>query len=273
MSQEEIHQFDQALHLNGEGDIRQGKTADPYKNMIGPYGGLTAALLLKGALDHPKRIGEPVSLTVNFAAGVSDGPFEIQVTEIRTNRSTQHWFITQNQGDSVVTTATAIFAKRRETWESTQLTMPPLPPFEALEQINAGARPPFAKQYDYRLRGGQAEMFENLDAEGNRSSESLLWIRDTIPRPLDMLSLTAMSDIFFPRIFVLRGQLVPAGTVSLTIYFHAGLAEVEKIGVRPLLGHARGGRFWNNYFDQSAEMWSESGDLLVTSSQIVYFKE
>ena len=32
-------------------------------------------------------------------------------------------------------------------------------------------------------------------------------------------------------------------------------------------------RFRNGFFDQGAHLWSESGHLLATSNQIVYFKE
>gem|GEM_PF-6285435 len=40
-----------------------------------------------------------------------------------------------------------------------------------------------------------------------------------------------------------------------------------------LLGQARGLSFFNGFFDQSACLWSRDGRLLVTSHQIVYYKE
>jgi hypothetical protein len=40
-----------------------------------------------------------------------------------------------------------------------------------------------------------------------------------------------------------------------------------------LLGQARAQSFFNGFFDQSAELWNEAGDLLATTHQIVYFKE
>ncbi|HOS86416.1 MAG TPA: thioesterase family protein, partial [Burkholderiaceae bacterium] len=36
---------------------------------------------------------------------------------------------------------------------------------------------------------------------------------------------------------------------------------------------ARAQSFFNGFFDQSAELWNEAGDLLATTHQIVYFKE
>jgi hypothetical protein len=34
-------------------------------------------------------------------------------------------------------------------------------------------------------------------------------------------SLTALADVFYPRIFLRRTRRVPVGTVSMTVYFHA----------------------------------------------------
>ena len=36
---------------------------------------------------------------------------------------------------------------------------------------------------------------------------------------------------------------------------------------------ARGQVFREGFFDQSGQLWSESGTLLVTSLQLVYYKE
>lgn len=58
----------------------------------------------------------------------------------------------------------------------------------------------------------------------------------------------------------------------MTIYFHADSAELQSVGDDFLLGCARGNRFSNGYFDQSAELWSRSGALLATTHQLVYFK-
>ena len=67
---------------------------------------------------------------------------------------------------------------------------------------------------------------------------------------------------------------MPAGTVSITTYFHANAAELAEVGNGYLLGRASAQQFRNGFFDQTAELWSEaSGALLATSNQIVYYKE
>ena len=107
-----------------------------------------------------------------------------------------------------------------------------------------------------------------------REGESLtrLWVRDEPPRRLDFPALTAMSDVFYPRVWLRRATQVPAGTVSITTYFHADSGQLAENGEGFLLAQARAHAFRNGFFDQSAQLWSEAGVLLATSTQIVYYK-
>ena len=67
------HPFDDALELEQLGDGRfRGRTTAPYNNMVGPFGGVTAATLVRAIALHPDRLGDPVSLTVNFAGPVAE---------------------------------------------------------------------------------------------------------------------------------------------------------------------------------------------------------
>ena len=54
---------------------------------------------------------------------------------------------------------------------------------------------------------------------------------------------------------------------------HVGAAELAEVGTGYLLGCAAGQQFFNGFFDQKAQLWSEKGALLATSNQIVYYKE
>ena len=66
---------------------------------------------------------------------------------------------------------------------------------------------------------------------------------------------------------------VPAGTVSITVYFHASAEQLAQTGTGYLLGQARGQEFRNGFFDQTVQLWNEAGTMLATSHQIVYYKE
>lgn len=262
-----IHAFDRALQFKFEDGRFYGHTSTDYANVIGPFGGITAAAMLKACIEHPEAQGEPLTLTVNYAAAVQNGPFEIEARPTRTGRSTQHWFVQMVQEDGVVTTATAVFATRRETWGATDLQFPKLP--AEATPFATDMMPPWAQNYEFRMVG---EMKEFIKSD-RTDAETLNSIRDKPPRPLDFLSLTSMADAFPPRILIRRAKLVPMGTVAFTIYFHADSAQLAAHGDAELIGHARANRYYNRYFDQSAELWSPSGELLATTTQIVYFKE
>ena len=67
------HLFDDATHVTA-GDSRwQGRTSEDYWAFVGPFGGATAATILRALIDHPQRAGDPLALTVNFCAPVAQG--------------------------------------------------------------------------------------------------------------------------------------------------------------------------------------------------------
>jgi Thioesterase-like superfamily len=92
------------------------------------------------------------------------------------------------------------------------------------------------------------------------------------PRKIDMLSLTAMSDAFFGRVFHARRELVPFGTVSLTTYFHTDSEDLAAEDISRVLAVADARIFHKSYGDQTGELWSPKGRLLATTHQIGYFK-
>ena len=273
------HPFDKALALT-RSDLHAGQytgtTSPDYWNMVGPFGGTTAALALKAVLQHPELLGTPVALTVNYAAAIEAGAFEIEATPVRTNRSTQHWTIHIAQPGSdgtpqVNTTATAITALRRDTWGACDQPMPEVQAPTHFQAYDAAASPiAWFRQYEMRPVSGA---IPGTWDGGGTHSESRLWMRDVPARPLDFTSLASMSDMFFPRVWLRRATRVPAGTVSLTTYFHAGASQLAAVGTGYLHGRAVGQQFHNGYFDQVAHLWSEAGNLLATSNQIVYYKQ
>ncbi|MET9490462.1 thioesterase family protein [Nocardia sp. NPDC006630] len=265
------HPFDVATELiyDGDGNYR-GQTTPDYANMVGPFGGITAATLLRAAQEHPDCLGEPLSITVNYAGPIANGPFVISAVPVRTNRNTQHWTLTLSQDGAVTTTATAVFGNRRQTWSSTEVTAPAVPPADSLEPEALPEFIAWVRNYEMRFAEGAIAI---QDADPNHSSTTTLWVRETPARPLDYPGLTALSDVFFPRVMLRLGRVVPAGTVSLTVYFHADTELLTAQSDLPVLATARSQHFGNGFFDQSAELWANNGTLLATSHQMVYFKD
>ncbi len=264
--------FDQAVALTQASDDGfAGHTSAAYGNMVGPFGGVTAAQAIQAVLLHPKRLGDPAALTVNFCAAVADGPFSITARPARTNRSTQHWVIDMQQDGETVLTATAVTAVRRETWGATECNPPVVPAPADVNRVDG----PFGVEWinRYELRFAEGGFPAQWDGAEHESSRTQLWVRDNPPRPLDFASLTAMSDIFYPRIWRRRATPVAAGTVTLSIYFHTDSDQLESMGSDYLLGQAQAQAYRNGYFDHSGQLWSETGDLLVTTHQMVYYKQ
>lgn len=265
--------FDSAVQLTSISEhCFAGATSPAYANVVGPYGGITSATLLNAALQHSQRQGEPIALTVNFAGPVADGEFEIEARPIRTNRSTQHWAMQLSRNGTVAATASAVLAKRRETWSVGEARMPQdMPSPLSLSRAPEAGRSAWVQRYDMRFVSGALP--DAFDGQEQSQSSSLLWVRDDPPRPLDFVSLAAICDCFFPRIFIRRRALTPIGTVSLTCFIHADSAMLAAQADRYVLGNARALNFRNGYFDQSAEVWSDSGELLASTHQIVYYRE
>jgi len=268
------HPLDIATKLTPAGDGRwKGHTSPAYWNMMGPFGGVTAAVMLQAALNAPQRIGDPVALTVNFCAPIAEGEFTIALKEVRTNRSTQHWSMELSQeGGGIAASASAVFALRRETWDHQPVTPPAIAPFDTLRRFDTAGRIAWASNYDMRFGEGEL-VYEPRPDEEPGPARSVLWMADHPARPLDFTALSAIADAFIVRIFHVRGRPVPAGTVSITTYFHTDEAGLAANGAAPLIGMADSKVFRKGYFDQSAELWSADGRLLASSVQTVYYKE
>jgi acyl-CoA thioesterase len=267
------HDFDKAIQLEALGGHRYGGATSPaYANMVGPFGGITSAVLLNATLLHPERQGDPIALTVNFAGPVADGPYEIEARPLRTNRSTQHWLLQMLQQGSVVASGTAVTALRRETWSMPEAAPPhDMPAPTSLPRTLHPALPAWTRRYDMRFVEGAPP--QHFDGQLQPHSTSRLWVRDEPPRALDFASLASICDSFFPRIFTRRRRFAPIGTVTLSTFFHADAALLREQADRHVAGCARALNFRNGYFDQSAEIWSDGGLLLASTHQMVYFRE
>src|ERR1700690_556760 len=151
----DMHAFDRAIALEAvDDDVARGTARPEWANMGGPFGGVTAAILLRAIQVHPDCLGEPVALTVNFAAPIVDGDFEISRRAPRTNRTNQHWIVELSPDGAVKTTATAGFGIRRDTWSGTQADLPEAPPPEQIPRSNHENLPVWVGMYDMRFVEG-----------------------------------------------------------------------------------------------------------------------
>ncbi|BAO30129.1 acyl-CoA thioesterase [Sulfuritalea hydrogenivorans] len=263
------HPFDAAIALAAATPNRRlGRTSADYWNMVSPYGGITAAVMMQAMLDHPDRRGTPLAFTINYLAPIDAGDFVIETELVRSNRSSQHWAIRLLQGEPgrVLAQVIAICAVRRETWSHVEATRPEVPPADACAVAPPRNATGFLQRYEFRIVRGKP-------FAANEDSLSHVWVADNPPRPLDFASLTALCDSFLPRIFLRRPEFVPIGTVSINIYFHAGEEALIRQGAAPLLAVAQAQAFSDGHFDHHGHVWSTDGELLATTQQLVWYKE
>lgn len=240
------------------------RTHPAWANMVGPYGGATAAQALAAVTADARAQGRPAALTLNFVAPVADGELAITVEPVRTNRSNQHWTVRVEQESGIVLTGTVLLAGTRETFSDTEALAPEVPAPAAVDVTRYTMGLPWMDNYVFRLVTGAPD-------RPSPSSESIMWVAQSESRTWDHSSLAAASDVFFPRIFARTGQPSPAGTVTYTVYFHTGPEALAAQGEN-LLCRARASRFHEGLFDQVGHVWGEDGQLLVTTTQLVYFK-
>ena len=194
------HLFDDATRVTAGDSCWQGRTSGDYWAFVGPFGGTTAATILRALIDHPERAGAPLAMTVNYCAPVAEGAFDLDVRLVKANRSSQHWCVelTQGGGD-VATLATAVFAERRPSWSHAQAPFPGAKPYEqTLPYAEVAA--PWVKQYDFRFVEG--DRFRA--AQFGSSAYSKMWIAIAC-RKID-----AVADVDVGRL--LRPYLPPAAS-------------------------------------------------------------
>ena len=268
-----VHPLDQDTRLEplGEGRYR-GQTSKAYGNFNGPFGGFTAACLLRSVLEHPVAQNVPVALTVNYCAAIAEGQFEIVVRQMRAGKSTQHWHVELRQGDVIAATASAVMGARRDVWSHHPASMPEAGAPDAVEVFDKFRPGGWLNQYEMRFLAGEPD-FNPREGNELKSAFSKLWMRDKPSRSLDYLSLACMSDAFIIRAFLARGKFVPVGTVTLTTYFHGNAETMKAQGTQPLLCTADAHVFNDGFADQTAQLWGVGGRLLATSNQIVWYKE
>ncbi len=148
-----MHAFDEAIALDRlDTDVFQGHIPGAYGNMVGPFGGIIAAVVLNAVLQHPQRIGNPVALTVNFAGPIADAVFQLKARPVRTNRSNQHWILELWQADTLAVSATALTARCQEpSIPESEWAMPAAPAAGQIPVLTSQLPLPWLEQYELRF--------------------------------------------------------------------------------------------------------------------------
>lgn len=267
-----VHPLDDATRIDWlEPGRGRGATHPAYGNMTGPFGGTTAAVLLRAVIEHPARRGVPFALTVNYCTAIADGAFEVRSRLARDGRSVQHWTMELLQGGEVAATASAVTGSERETFAHQSASPPQAPPHDSLSRPTSRVRVAWVERYDMRFFEGSPS-FDGPEGAPPGHARTGMWIADEPPRALDHVSLAAMADAFIVRLFHLRNRPALAGTVSITTYFYATEADLARQGTQPLVATADARVFRHGFHDQIGELWATDGTLLAVTTQTVWYK-
>ncbi|NWH08858.1 MAG: thioesterase family protein [Alphaproteobacteria bacterium] len=242
------------------------ETSPLYANSFGPYGGWIAGFLAKAMLAQEPQ-GTLQAFTVNFLGSCEDGPLKGSVNLLRRNRTNEFWTADFSDKSNPVAHAIATFGIRRPTLRIGDIAPPaPAPdPSEATPRPIVAGMPAFFQRYDARL-------FDFKIFQVNPTADTRMWIRDSDRRPLDIVSLICHADAPIPRIFVKTDRPTPIATMTMTVYVAASPEEIAAVGDDYILidSNCRFGR--DGFFDQVSRLWTQNGQLLATTEQLVWYK-
>jgi acyl-CoA thioesterase len=259
--------LDEALALRACGSGEWNAHADPrYEANNGMFGGWTAALLLKSALDDARTEGTPSALTVHYLKQVRPGSdVTVRTRRVGGGRSLELWQaeLAPAGDDDAAALATIVLANRRETDGFIEPTMPSVPDPDTLPVFHPPG--PFGE----RTLVWPVMGYPPFNQPHTRS---IGWVRETSGRAIDHAQLAYLSDGYPPRIFFTSAGPRVSSTITLSVYFHATEREVHELGDDYVLMEATGTRAESSTAGQQARLWSRKGQLLATTEQLHWFK-
>jgi acyl-CoA thioesterase len=255
----------EAIELRGDGAGRWLASADAdHQSISGMFGGWTAAVALGAVIRSADSDMSPSALTINFVEAIPpDAEVEISADPLRQGRTIQHWRAeVRTAGDGALrASALVVLARRHPTEPHVQPVMPEAPEPTTFEMIHAP--PPQGLQTDLRMVHG---------AYASGDTRSSHWLKDVAGRPLDHVLLTYLADQYAPRSFFWGSGSRPSATITMSVYFHATVEEIDAVGDDYILNEAVGTRGEGSLSGQQARLWSRSGALLATTEQLAWYR-
>jgi len=234
----------------------------------GLWGGYAIGACIRVLEAEPQAQGEPLSLTLTYAAGLPSGPLDVRTRRLRQGGSIGVWEVEllPPGSDQVGVHAIVTLARRPVTPPFAFAKMPAAPAPESLP----------SPEVPVGLTHYGATAFERRTLEGfpptpGPDSRSLAWVRS--PRaPLDKALLGMMTDNSPPRVFYALGLTVMSTTLTLTVYLHATAAELAEVGNDYVLVEYEGRVGGAGASDERSSYWSRDGKLLATSEQLAWYR-
>ncbi len=242
--------------------------SDNWNVRIGPNGGYIAAILLNGMQIELDDASKPVrSITFHFLSASTPGPsiLEINIEKIGRTFATVSGKLLQ--GKRTIAIGLATFAPTRPNTAFCDLSMPDvLPP----EEIDADRRmsptmyghSPFRDHYDQRLAIGPTPPLRTHTARVGG------WTRLKELRLFDALSLTAISDSWYPSIFARDLPPMSAPTIDHTVHFFCESPCQATAPDSYVLVEFETSLAQSGFLQEDGRIWAPNGTLLAQSRQL-----
>lgn len=235
----------------------------------GLWGGYAIGLCTRVIESEPDLVGEPLSLTLTYAAALPSGDLDIRTRRLRQGGSVGVWQVElfAAGSDEVGVHAIVTTARRPRTPEFLFASMPDAPSPESLPLPEMG----------HASRHFGSAVLERRTLEGfppkiGGDSRSTAWVRSR-RGAMDKALLGMITDNSPPRAMYALGYGVMTTTLSLTVYLHASSEEVAAVGDDFILVEYEGRVGGGGVSDERSSYWRRDGKLLATSEQLVWYRE
>ena len=260
-----------ALPLTSVAPRRWSTTAGPEWGNPGGglWGGYAIGLCIRVLEAEPEAVGEALSLTLTYAAGLPAGALDVRTRLLRQGGSVGVWEVEllPAGSDQVGVHAIVTMARRPTTPPFAFAAMPRAPDPASLPspEMPGGA-------FHYGAASFERRTLEEFPPTPGDSSRSLAWVRSR-RGPMDKALLGMVTDNSAPRAMYALGPTIRTTTLTLTAYLHATAEDLAAIGDDFILVECEGRVGGGGASDERSSYWRRDGKLLATSEQLAWYRE
>jgi acyl-CoA thioesterase len=231
--------------------------------VIGPNGGLSAALLLEAAqLGAGRDDLHPRALHVQYLSAPTEGPATLEVTVDRSGRQAAFVSVVMRQGERATSQARVVLVGPQDTaFDADYGAMPVVPTVGDCPRFEAPEARPVASY----ARLDRRTAFPAPD--GPSSAPVGGWLRLTPGEAVDAVRLALYTDNWPPSAREQLGdQRLHTITLDLSVYFRTTRIDVGPDQHCLVVLHPQG--TGEGIHQEDAEVWSPDGRILATARQL-----
>jgi acyl-CoA thioesterase len=231
----------------------------------GAFGGWTAAHAILAAQRQSQPGMEPLSMSMEFFQGMKEGIVTSQAATLHQTRNTNFMAVKTTQSDTLCAHSSVVLSKRRNTARAEGINIPTCSAPEATQLLEIDPGP------NTWLRSFEMRCAEGRLLRVNPMMRSLTWTKLRSANPNPYATLAALADASIPRIFYHFSEVSPIATITMSVHFHGAANELQSHLQDYVLIESSGQIATDGFFDQLVRMWSRSGRLLGTSTQLARY--